>query len=727
MNLKHLRLVSYLAIPLMALSFSGAFGQSANCSGASDWVATTTYSTGAQVVYQSGLYQALTTTTNVPPSYCPACGWWQLMDSCATTTTASCTTIPGVPDGLTSPSQSSNGVTLTWNTATAGAHCQVTYKLYQNGSQVASPSTNTATLTGLLAGTSYSFSVAAVDQAGTSGQSNSLTLSTNSEQTSSGSGCSGISAWVATTSYPAGAQVSYQGGYYQALSGTTNVQPSYCPACGWWKLLNHCTTTTPTCTAIPGVPVNLTSPTQSSGSLTLTWSEVAVPTYCTVTYQLYQNGTRIQTLAAPGATVANLAADTRYAFAVAAVDQAGSSALTSALAVNTQTQTGGQTGGQTRTLTLGEVANPNGRFFSGYYPTWSDNWFSVKNWDGSPKSDNDIYNASNLAKVPGVYTHIKLAFAQPNLSWGGLQSDSWVGTGLNFNAKPSDIKEVVRLLHTLKRKVILAVGGATYNQWAPLAAEAGVADSPTKAALTRLMMDVGFDGLDVDYEIDGADPANIDQYARVIQSMREAVDDAGPGHWLTLAAWSTGADYTTATASDPGYPGTPSYWGGGASRERQTFKVKVARGSLMGRTIVSLFDAVDIMAYDAQTYHYDPVTAYDQYRAIVPASIPVSIGLEIPPEGWAGGLLVINNSDSGADGTLVVADQYGRTPRGPYSVERFAKTVLNNQNNANPHDGLMLWQIQKTQSVAADAALSANATSVAQKIIAMFGYIPVAP
>jgi GH18 family chitinase len=40
------------------------------------------------------------------------------------------------------------------------------------------------------------------------------------------------------------------------------------------------------------------------------------------------------------------------------------------------------------------------------------------------------------------------------------------------------------------------------------------------------MVDLKLDGLDVDYEVDGADAANVTAYALSIQAMREAIDQA---------------------------------------------------------------------------------------------------------------------------------------------------------------------------------------------------------
>jgi len=376
-------------------------------------------------------------------------------------------------------------------------------------------------------------------------------------------------------------------------------------------------------------------------------------------------------------------------------------------------------------LTLGEVANPDGRYMTGYYPSWSDNWFTILNNDGSKKSDNDIYTASNFAKLPGVYTHVKMAFAQPNFAWAGLAANTWSGTGLNFNANPTDIKEVIRVMHQLKKKVILTLGGATYPNWSQLPLEAGQ-NGPTKSALTQFLIDMGVDGLDVDYELQSAsmDDKAIGDYARTIQAMREAVSAAGPDKLLTLAAWSTGADYTATTGAGPN---GISFWGDQAGRERLTFAKVVANGPFAGRTIVSLFDVVDLMTYDAQTLHFDPVTTYDEYRALVPASTPVSIGLEISPEGWSGGLLVINNSDASVPGTYIALDQYGRSNRGAYSVERFLNYVKNNTASANPHDGGMLWHVLNMTVQQAGSAQTANAATVATKAAAIFGYVPTAP
>ncbi len=371
---------------------------------------------------------------------------------------------------------------------------------------------------------------------------------------------------------------------------------------------------------------------------------------------------------------------------------------------------------------MGQMANPNGRYLTGYYPSWSDNWFSsVNSGTGAPLTPNQLYQASNFAQIPGQYTHVCAAFAQPTFSWSGIAANSWSGTGLDFTAMPSDIKNVVTILHTLNRKVILSVGGATYTSWGSLAAEAG-SPGPITAALAQFMKDMNFDGLDVDFEVSGADPATVAQYCQSIQAMKQACDAAGSGHLLMVAAWSTGADYTASTPKDSNYPGTLSYWGGNAGRERLAFPTVVTRGSHSGQTIGSLFNLVNVMTYDAGYQNFDAVTAYTEYRLLEPSNISVGIGLEIPTEAWGGATLVLNNSEAGAAGTVILQNQYNVVLNQPYSIQRLVGAVQSNTKNANAHDGAMIWYILKTTS-----PTDANAISVANAIGNLFGWTATSP
>src|SRR6185369_4013803 len=84
--------------------------------------------------------------------------------------------------------------------------------------------------------------------------------------------CTGVPAWVATTTYAVGARVTYLGGLYEALVSQANVPPNYCPACLWWKFLGNCGGGGGTDTTAPSVPSGLTSPSKTSSSVALSWN-----------------------------------------------------------------------------------------------------------------------------------------------------------------------------------------------------------------------------------------------------------------------------------------------------------------------------------------------------------------------------------------------------------------------------------------------------------------------
>lgn len=352
-------------------------------------------------------------------------------------------------------------------------------------------------------------------------------------------------------------------------------------------------------------------------------------------------------------------------------------------------------------------ATQAGRAYTVYYPSWSDNWF-----DATGKDLNQVFQASHFARIPANYTHVVAAFAQPNFTWGGMAANNWSGTGINFNGRPSDIKAAIDVLHARNIKVILAVGGATYNNWATLSAEGHAGSGPTITALANVMRDVGFDGLDVDYEIEG-----LDGYAGAVKAMRKAVDLAGGGRILSVAGWSTGADCTGATQNDPQCAGVGvSYWGGKAGLERQLVNSDPA--------MKTAFNLVNIMSYDARYEHYDGVTAWKQYRQLFPSSTIVSIGFETAPEGWAGGQLVVNNADAQCTGSVILQNSYGANINQPYSVERYLNAVVtSNLDNRNPRDGAMLWQALKTATGSCGSAPLASPGSTGRKVANTLGLV----
>src|SRR5580704_8559186 len=88
---------------------------------------------------------------------------------------------PGAPTGLTVTGTTSSSVSLSW---TAPSGTVTGYDVDENGSQVTTATGTSATVTGLAASTSYNFTVAAYNSAGTSPQSSQVSATT----ASSGSG-----------------------------------------------------------------------------------------------------------------------------------------------------------------------------------------------------------------------------------------------------------------------------------------------------------------------------------------------------------------------------------------------------------------------------------------------------------------------------------------------------------------------------------------------------------
>ena len=321
------------------------------------------------------------------------------------------------------------------------------------------------------------------------------------------------------------------------------------------------------------------------------------------------------------------------------------------------------------------------RVFVGYYPSWLD---AASN----PATDR-TRTVPNLATVPPAYSHIVVAFAQPDFSWNGDMT-SWAGSGLGFRASPAQIKQAIDAAHARKQRVLLAIGGATYTNWDALAAEgrSGIA-GPVSKALAHMIEVLGFDGTDVDYEREGTNTAAIEEYQDVIRALGAVVHLAGREKILTLAAWSTGADCTAATGLSPCQGKASSWPEGRTGRERLVFAQP---------EIVRMLTMVSVMSYDAGYQNYNPVRGWSLYRALLPKRVIVNMGFEIAPEGWGAGRLVAEDGQAQCTGSIILADQFGTAVNRPYSVDRLMKTgPLSEQSQSK--DGIMLWHILKDDNL----------------------------
>jgi len=96
-----------------------------------------------------------------------------------------CTAAPGAPSGLVATGTTSGGTTLNWSApTTVPSGCSVTgYVVYQNGAQIATPTSATYNVSGLASGQQYTFTVAATDSSGASAQTSAVTVSTGTQAT----------------------------------------------------------------------------------------------------------------------------------------------------------------------------------------------------------------------------------------------------------------------------------------------------------------------------------------------------------------------------------------------------------------------------------------------------------------------------------------------------------------------------------------------------------------
>ena len=105
---------------------------------------------------------------------------WTSQGSCA-----ACSALPSAPTNLNASGTGSTSTTLSW-TASSAPDCTITgYTIFENGNAAGSSTGTTFVVNGLSPQTTYTFTVAAVDSAGTSSESTAIQVTT----ASGGEGC----------------------------------------------------------------------------------------------------------------------------------------------------------------------------------------------------------------------------------------------------------------------------------------------------------------------------------------------------------------------------------------------------------------------------------------------------------------------------------------------------------------------------------------------------------
>ena len=244
----------------------------------------------------------------------------------------------------------------------------------------------------------------------------------------------------------------------------------------------------------------------------------------------------------------------------------------------------------------------------GYYQSSSAHWAG---------SEND----HSIAKIPSYITYILISFANPNSNYTP-GSNSFGGSGLDFNSDFKVIKAAIALAHKKNpyQKFLLSVGGSTY-QWT----------SPNYIGIIALMIDLGLDGIDIDYEnipsCQNVDSDNLScntdkQLTDIINNLRAHIP---AGKLLTAATLSVGA-YGTSLFPNSKFGPSSSYAGMWVNPLRNA-----------GDKLDSIF----VMSYDASPA-YSPIDGFRAYKSLFKKN--VLIGLEVPPEAW--GRYVLNVNDA---------------------------------------------------------------------------------
>ncbi|GAB3835926.1 carbohydrate-binding protein [Dactylosporangium cerinum] len=178
-----LAIATTLALAPTLQAQAGSAAVQAACT-APVWAEGNTYTAGTQVTYQGHTYRALQTHTAYPgagwtPSTTPAL--WTDLGTCTGgggPTTPPPTTpagTPGVPGNLQVTATTNTSFSLAWNASTGTV---TGYRVYEGTTVRATVTGTTATVSGLTAGSTHTYTVKAYNTVGESAASNSVTATT---------------------------------------------------------------------------------------------------------------------------------------------------------------------------------------------------------------------------------------------------------------------------------------------------------------------------------------------------------------------------------------------------------------------------------------------------------------------------------------------------------------------------------------------------------------------
>jgi chitinase len=278
--------------------------------------------------------------------------------------------------------------------------------------------------------------------------------------------------------------------------------------------------------------------------------------------------------------------------------------------------------------------------FSGYYGIYAE----------QVSSPNPAGKDTPLAKLPAYVNVVNVAFMRPDASYTA-GSFKLAGTGVEpaywaVADSGQILREAIAELHRRnpETQVMISVGGATYFNWTAFGPD----------AVAAFVTDMGFDGVDLDYEPGDASVHCTQSMSKVnclsdktfidlVTRMRTALPRP---KLLSIAAWSVGAF------------GEDQWVNAQPPSEFRGMALALLRSSA-GR----LLDRVNVMSFDAGPM-YSPAEALAAYQNYFCG--PVLMGVEVPPEAWGGHVYTLTE------------------------VRALADTVL-----AKKGGGMMMWELHK--------------------------------
>lgn len=213
---------------------------------------------------------------------------------------------------------------------------------------------------------------------------------------------------------------------------------------------------------VPATPAGLSVPSTTSSSVSLAWNTVSGATG----YNVYQGGSKVQSVTGTSATVSGLAASTSYSFQITATNSAGESPKSSAVTGTTTASSGGGGGGSVPAHAV-----------TGYWQNF-----------------NNGATVQKISAVQSQYDIIAVAFADATSTPGAVSFtlDSAGLGGYTVDQFKADIKAK----QAAGKKVIISIGGQNGT--------VSVSDSASATnfanSVYSLMQTYGFDGVDIDLE-----------------------------------------------------------------------------------------------------------------------------------------------------------------------------------------------------------------------------------